>query len=389
MVIASAWGVGGMLLGGGLVLLVSLPLRPHGSDAGSAGWEELGWAVLTMVLAIAGALVAGALGVGVGLHRRRSVRPVATALVFAPVALILGALTMGVGALLAPAAAVWLVDGIARPRADRLVDDAAAPSAGTPAGTWHRVTATGLPQRLVTAVVLAALLTAWLLSQLGHRLGGELHGSWYVWLACLPLAIVVPTVLLWRRTPWFALAGVVTVLAAFTALAEPGAVAGAHPTPEKLRHDVAELGVPDGYRVASSASGRISDAQARYGYELPVVVRVVALRDDSAPPSIPEPLRPAADGTLADSPPGSSVATPLPATSRGQAAARAMKDRLLAAGWEEDLSATDPMSTYWLPRPSASLLNASSSLRLADGPWVRAHVVPLADAALVVVSTRP
>ncbi|HET8615828.1 MAG TPA: hypothetical protein VFL94_09910 [Actinomycetales bacterium] len=385
---ASVWGLAATLLGAGLAVLIMLPFRPSGADGGSTGWEELGWAVLTLLLAATCALVSGALGIGFGLHRRRSPRAVVTGLMFMPVAVVLGVVTQGVGVLVAPAAAVWLVDGLARPRPDKL-GDAPPSSVETRLPAWRRAAATGLAQRLVAAVVLTTLLTTWLLDRLGHRLGGELHGSWYVWLACLPVLAAVPTALLWRRTSWPALAGVVAVLAGVAALAAPGAVEGAHPTAAKLRHDVQQLGVPDGYRAASSTSALVAGAADRYGYELPVVVLVVAPNAASAPPQVPTPLRPGTDGTLPDAPPGSSGAGPLAATAVGHDAARSMKDRLVAAGWKEDLSAVDTSSTYWLPRPARSLLDASSTHRFSDGPWVRANLVPVDDAALLVVSTRP
>jgi hypothetical protein len=394
MLTASGWGVGAMLLGVTVAVLTMLPFRPDRSHGASTGWEDLGWAVLTLLLAVAGALVLGAVGIAVGLRRRRCPRPVVTALTFMPVALLLGAFTHGLGLLLAPAASVWLVDGLARPAPDRIDDEPSRPPDAGPDRAWRRIVAGGLVQRLVAVVVVSTLLTGWLLRRVGHELGGELHGSWYVWLACLPVLVLVPTVLLWRRTPWHAVAGIVVVSAALAALSVPGAIEGAHPTAAKLSHDVRELGVPDGYRVASSTTALLSAARSRYGYELPVVAVAVVPTDlVGTPPPIPEVFQPSEDGTLPELPPGA-ARQPLPsATATGHAAAEKLAAWLVAAGWDEDLSASgsrgDTPSTYWLPRRASDVLDAGTSTRLTRGPWVRANIVPLADAALLVVSTRP
>jgi hypothetical protein len=53
-----SWSLASMLLTVGLVFLLALPFRPAGR--GRDGWEDLGWLVVTALLAVAGAMVTGA-----------------------------------------------------------------------------------------------------------------------------------------------------------------------------------------------------------------------------------------------------------------------------------------------------------------------------------------
>jgi hypothetical protein len=293
---------------------------------------------------------------------------------------------------------VWLTAGLAA-RAP------AAPGAAAPlrpwrrpSGGWRQAVAAGVLQRLVAAAVLAALLAGWLLDNLGHRWGGQVNGGWQVWLACLPVLVILPVALLWGRVPWPTLAGVVAVFAVVAALAVPGAIGSAHPSPAKLGGITAAVGVPDGYRVAGSAHARIAGAYERYGYELPVVTVVMVPADrGEAPALVPAAFQPGPDGTLPDeqrswpgvSPPGARQLDP--PTPAGLAGAEKVCDRLLAAGWERDsaLLDGDAGASYWLPRSARTLLDASTGSRFTRGTWVRAHVVPFGDAVLLAVSTRP
>jgi hypothetical protein len=397
MRVATLWGCGAMLLTVGLVFLLALPFRPTGR--GRDGWEDLGWLVVTALLAVAGALVTGAGAIGVGLHRGRYPRPVVTALVFVPVAVLLGGATGGLAALLAPAAAAWLAVGLTARAPHRPAGvGTLLPWREQASGRWRQVVAAGVLQRLVAAAVLSAVLAGWLLDKVGHRLGGQLHGGWQVWLACLPVLVVIPVLLLWARVPWPTLAGIVAVFAVFAALAVPGAISSAHPSPAKLGEIAEQVGVPDGYRVTDSVSARIAGAYEQYGYELPVVTAVLAPTDQLGSPAlVPEAFRPAGDGTLPDAQRSPHVDAshddqPLkPPTATGRAAAEQVQSRLLAGGWARDPAVLDGNAggTYWLPRPARTFLDVSTGARFTRGPWVRAHVVPFGDVVLLVVSTRP
>jgi hypothetical protein len=108
---ATLWGGAGILTGATSAILLALPFYPRGD---TAGWEELGWFIAAAALAAVLALGAGALAIRHGLRRSGHAHAGRTALVFVPLALLLAAVTGGIGAFAAPALAPWVVAGFAR-----------------------------------------------------------------------------------------------------------------------------------------------------------------------------------------------------------------------------------------------------------------------------------
>ena len=101
---SALYGIPGML-GGALVGAVAmLPLRP----TEQVGFEELGWVLMTMLVAGVLALVGGAVGLHRGLRGARDRG--ATIAAYLPLSLLLGFFSAGAGALVAPPRARWLVE---------------------------------------------------------------------------------------------------------------------------------------------------------------------------------------------------------------------------------------------------------------------------------------
>lgn len=110
---ALLWGDLGMLAGALTAWLWALPFRPE--DDG--GWDSFGWAIAALALGAFLGLVFGAVSLWHGLRRSGAAHPLATALTFVPLAVLIGTVSAGVGALAAPPLAHWLVVRIARWRA--------------------------------------------------------------------------------------------------------------------------------------------------------------------------------------------------------------------------------------------------------------------------------
>lgn len=307
---ATRWGAPGTLAGALLGVAVLLPFYPDSAE----GFAELGWMLAAAALAAAPGLLAGALATWSGLRRAGAPYAGRTALVFVPTALLLGAVSAGVGALAAPAAARWLVDGLTR-----------RPGWGPQRG--------GLAQRLVLALVGSALLATWGLSAAGHELGGRVGGAALTWAAVLPAVVVLPVLLLRKVVRWPLLAGGIALAAALLALAVPGAVAGAHPTPERLEQIAHGLG-----------DGAVRTQVHRDGYwEVPVTTL------DAAGP------------------------------------AERWQQVLREEGWEELKPDID--ASYFLPDDVQASVVGSPAY--GKGLWLRAFVVPRGDGVRVVLAVRP
>jgi hypothetical protein len=253
-------------------------------------------------------------------------------------------------------------------------------------------------------LAVCVLVTALLLDQLGHRLGGLDRGEVLVWAACLPVLVAVPAVLLRRLVPAAATATLVVVMAAVTALAVPPAVATAHPSPARLHRSTAQLPVPEGF-VAVSHEQAVVDrfpgaAVDSTGPDRLVLVEIRTIAPVGAPsPPLPAALRPGAGGILPW--PGAGDLTvlgvdlrstpPVASTATGRAAASRWEELLVGEGWELDESGADldaqSGGATWLPPAVRHVVD--SRPRFERGPWVRASVVPVADGAVLVVSVRP
>jgi hypothetical protein len=376
--VALLWGNAGLLGGASVTALAALPFRPT-----SGGWDELGWLLVTLAACAAVGALAAAGALWTGLRRCGASRPALTAVAYLPVAVLLAAVTAGVGVLAAPAAAVWLVDGLRRP---------AQPGYGPGGRLADR--RHGLPQRLVLTLVGCALVTAWVLGDIGHRWGGLVHGEVVVWAACLPALVGLPALLLGGRVRWRWIGALVVALCVVAAFAVPGAVADSRPTADRLLREVEALPVPDGAAVTATAQ-----ASASWGSfdsaELPVIS--VVAEPAGAEPGMPVPaaLSPDPTGRLPGRhfQQGVVVVDARPATASGERLAREWEERLMADGWKVDeyslTSTQSPSETYWLPEPARALVDARPHRRLTDGPWRRAVAVPYGDAALLVVSLRP
>jgi hypothetical protein len=386
--VALLWGNAGLLGGAGAALLAALPLRPVDPQ----GWDELGWFIATAAACIAFGAIAATVGLWQGLRRAGAERAGVTALVYVPTAVLLAAVTAGVGALAAPAAALWLVSGLSGRRQ--------APGYGP--GGVVRAPGAALPQRLVLTVVGCALLTWVILHRAGHDLGGQVHGEVLTWLVTLPVLVGLPVLLLRRHVSWQLLAAVVAGGALVSALAVPDAVSGSRPTPERLARDVAALPLPDGGVVTSTAVARTSWGSGFGDGGTPLPVMTVVLEPSGAERGreVPAALRPNSSGLLPGGldrqPWGANAPLPaqrLPATEDGERLALAWEQMLLAEGWTVDQFSLRPgqdaNDTYWLPEPARAVVDARLHRRLTDGPWRRAAVLPYGDGALLVVSLRP
>ncbi len=392
---ASLWGGSGVLGGAAVGVLLAAPFYPQGDQD---AWAELGWFLMAALAAVIAALVSGTMCVYTGLRRAGHERAGVIAAVFVPVALLLGSLTAGLGALAAPAVAWWLVKGLARPTGSGSAPSRTdGPPRADDLSLWGPAPRrSGLPQRLVITLVLCAGLTAWVLNEAGSALGGALRAELLVWAVCLPALVVVPLLLLRRALPPLVLALLVAAMAGLAALAVPSAVAGAHPSPERLAQLASDLPVPDGHVVTSqldTVTSRNLAASAGTSVpdrRLPVTVLAIEPEDTSTATAVPAPLRPLADGTLPwpELAPQTSPVTTPPSSSAGLDAARRWQQLLVADGWEADQYAAPEGDSYWLPPHARTVVDAGLP-RLQRGPWVRASVVPSGDGAVLVLSARP
>ncbi len=356
LVRAWGWTALAVLAGAATAVVVALPFYPRDD---TSGWAELGWAIYTGLGAIVLGLLAGAVTLWLRLRTARAPDAGQVAVAFLPTAVLLGALTAGLGALLAPPLAWWLVRGLHRP---------AEPGWGTATDDpVDRLTATGAWPRLVLAVVVTWLGTWWVLGRAGHRLGGEVHGDLLTFAACLPVLVLVPVALLVRRAWWLALALAAAGML-LTWLAVPGATDSAHLTAERLQHEVEAVGVPDGSTQQGLEVGGRSDGVESYGYELPVI----AVGADTPVP-----------GGLVDGNP----ATTNQGTPRGQQVAAEWAQRLDDAGWER--TPPDQVVDVWLTPAVTTFVGRAGTQVFELGPWVTAWVVPVGDGAVLYVFTRP
>ena len=372
---ASIWGAAGMLAAAALAALVALPLRP---DSDRDGWAEIGWILMLLIGGAVAVLIAGTACVYVGLRRAGHPRAALTAGVFIPAAVLLGAVSAGVGALAAPAVASWVVTGFAR-------------TPTSPAYPPVRPTRSfdGLAQRLLVTLVVCAGVTSYTLQQLGYRLGGEDRGEVLVWALCLPALVVVPVLVLRRSLPVVALAGLVVVMAGITGAAVPAVVESAHPSPERLARLVSDIPMPTGLQTKARADGVVvARVPSAYDEEQPFAVRVVGPAAATGL-GVPAELQPDGEGRLWRSPgfvvPRVGAA---PASTLGRAAADEWEKLLVSGGWTVDEYSRSGNSS-WLPGPAAGFVDAPGRLRYDLGLWVRASVVPYGDGAVLVVSTRP
>ena len=101
---SALYGIPGMLAGALVGAVAMLPLRP----TDPVGFEDLGWVLMTMLVAGVLALVGGAVGLHRGLRGARDRG--ATIAAYLPLALLLGFFSAGAAALVAPPLARWLVE---------------------------------------------------------------------------------------------------------------------------------------------------------------------------------------------------------------------------------------------------------------------------------------
>jgi hypothetical protein len=331
---ATWWGGAGLLGGVATGVLVLLPLYPEDDS----GFEGLGWFLMAMALGALLGLVAGAALLQRGLRRAGAAHPGRTALAFVPIAVLLAAVTVGVGALAAPALAHWVVDGFTRRPG------------------WGPVRAGGLAQRLVVTLVVSAGLASWGLATLGYELGGRVGGVWLTWAAVLPAVVVPPVLLLRTALPWRVLAAGIAAAALLLGLAAPGATRNAHPTSDRLEQIARDLPVPPGQSVTAVRSSVLRNIS----WDVPVTL-------------------------LSTGGPAPALGFPLPADPRGVAAARQWEAALVEQGWVR--TSQQDTSTYWLPDAARGTLEERPIYEL--GLWTRAAVVPYGDGALVLLSVRP
>jgi hypothetical protein len=140
-----------MVLSTAAIVLVGLVGYPWDN---SDGWADLVWFIYVAIAMAAVALPAGAVTFGVRLKRTGDPHPVVTGFLVVPVAVALGAVSAGVGALLAPPVAFWFVSGFSRRRAG-------------PAGPGRHH---GLAQRVVVALLVCGLAISWVVNWLGYQL---------------------------------------------------------------------------------------------------------------------------------------------------------------------------------------------------------------------------
>jgi hypothetical protein len=370
--VATLWGGGFGALAFGLAVLLALPMRPKNPS----GFEDLGWFIITAIFAAGAALLGGSVGTWRGLSRGGYRSPILTALLVLPSAIVLGAPTAGVGALAAPALAVWLAQGLVAPAA---------------AGT---ATARGLWQRLIVTVVLCGG-AVWLVVDRLHA-GAVPLDTMALWAT---IAVVVgvgaPILLLRKVVP----VPVVAAFVAVTLLAGTGGIlyvryvdAQSNLTIDDLARLAAKPGLPEGTQQAQSLVAQIPDALAS-DPPLPARVSVaVDMRDGSYESRVlPPQLSPGAGGYLPVD--GRSQEPPVeasPASSRGRQIAADWERQLLDHGWrvETGLSYEPGSRPLWLPAPAAALVAASDVRTFSYGIWVRAVVLPHHDGAILVMAVR-
>lgn len=343
----------------GAVIVVTVGMLPLLPD--DEGWDRLGWFIWLLVLGAGAALVAGAVTLWNRLRAADAPYAGQTALAFLPVAVLMGAVTAGVGALVAPPVARWLVLGL---------HDPAEPGYGpAPTTTLGRLSATGVWPRLLLTVVVVWLALLWLLDEVGHAVGGEVHGSLLTWAAALPVVVVVPVVLLGRRS-WALTAALAVAGAAFAVPVAQDATRFAHPSVERLDRDVSAVGLPAGtterqHVVTTRESAFTSD----FDRDLPVVV----VGADAQLDGDLEPLATETTGFLS------------PATARGKEVATAWAEEFRAAGWEQPNASPE----HRVPPGLQDLLGRPGVVHLGYGTWVDTVIVPGGDGAVALTITRP
>lgn len=384
-VIASRWGNCGALLGGGLVLLVALPLRP-GPDAGP--WDDLVWTILAVAAGIVLGIIGGTIGTFWGLRRNGLPYAATTSLVYIPVATVCAGLTAGVGALVAPALAWWLVDGVRggrfKPRPplyygspEALAEDARSRRRRS------------LAPRLAITVVLCAGATSWVLNYFGYQLGGELHGELFVWATCLPALVVVPVVLLRGRLRTRCLiAGIVAAVLGAGSLV-PSAASSAPPSGARLERLALDLPGPPGQHVAEHHSALGVDLPG--GEPAPITI-LTSVPEGSVPPDLPSALTPQSDGRLPeDWSTQLQTGEPLKASEEGEQAADLWEEALPDGDWRVDRFTTaeygNPIGPPW-GSGLAGATQAPHRATYANWTGVRVTVFPYYDGALVVVTVR-
>jgi hypothetical protein len=332
----------------------------------TSGWAGLGWFIYTLGAAAVVGLITGTSVFWWQLVERQVPHPGQTALVFVPVALLLGAVSAGVGALLAPPVAWWLVRGLHRPA----TPEAAVAAYGvTPPPTRGRLVATGAWQRALISAVVVWLGLVWLIDELASRWGGEVNGPALVWAATLPLAVGVPALLVGRRS-WAVTAALAVAGAALAVPITLDETRYAHPSTERVERDVSRVGLPAGTTRQQFLVTEVVETDATYSvpYDLPVVVV-------------------GADAELVGDlePWTSTIAASLPAPSpRGREVAEQWAEDFREAGWEDNPGS----DAYVLPHSLQEPLERGGTVHLTQGTWVRTFIYPAGDGAVAVTIAR-
>lgn len=421
------WGILGMLAGAlaGAApgTLLAYTLVPDDST----GWDDLGRIIIIMAAAVLGALGLGAYLLAKGLKEDGHQHGAKTAMTMIPTAVLLGAVTGGIGALAAPLLARWIVEGFTKrqetregygPAGTRTVAEKPGAGEGLP-GALQRE---GLPQRLVVTLAAVGIGATLLLGKYGYELGGRVNGEAYVWaVAALP-ALLVPALLLRKHLAAPGVAGLTAALALLVGLGVPGATASARSTPERLQKEALQVEVPPGQEVVQVVTAATPQFQYVQTEETHPVVIIQTTAVGSEAMTLPAALDPGPDGLLtqdglsdrgprAGEEPGGSreileelnraleeaqTAAAAPATPTGEAAARAYTEALKDAGWEVDEYSTPEYkerlggpgpAASWLPQDAAVLLEGD--VIYGKGPWDRVGVLPYGDGLVAVYSQRP
>jgi hypothetical protein len=370
--VATVWGAGIGALAFGLAVLLALPMRPKDPS----GFEDLGWFILTALFAAAAALVGGSVGTWRGLSRGGYSAPVLTGVLVVPAALVLGAPTAGVGALAAPAVAVWLAGGLKASR-----------TAASPGGR-------GLWQRLTMTVVLCAVVAFLAVDSVE----GDIRpvGNVLVWGALLVIVGVgAPPLLLRRVLPsWVIVALMVLTLGAGVGGNAYLRYVNSQPnvTIDELARLASGVGLPEGTEHVHSL---VASVLGSFASDPPLPARVsvaVDMRNGSYESRVlPPELSPGPGGQL---PPGEGPrhpsVDPLSASSRGKQIAAEWERLLLEDGWavESGPSYEPGDKPFWLPTPAGALVAASDVRTFSHGVWVRAVVLPHEDGAILVMAVR-